>query len=255
MRKQKTFMGILGLAVVTFLMPGCSKDQDPQPEEFQQLSFNSEEVLDMLPEGLTNSTDTYAQFCVSYVSTAVDMSRFIGSMEVPPDAQRSSKKSASGGDTWQWSWSYGGQSFTVFWTFDEDHSKKSWSMDIQYGSGKVFDYVDAWEFKDGSGGEVVYNFNWVGAYDDMSEDSEALNWIYGWTKNGSGDYSINWFWESESMEYDYEAKYDIMIKANGSGSLESFVEDTKVLLMDWDEMGNGTWTMSENQESGSWTAG
>lgn len=255
MKKENYTIGILCLAFMSFLIVGCNKDEGSEAEEFQQLAFNSEEVLDMLPVGLTNSSDTYAQFCVSYITTAVDMSSFIGSMEVPPDAQQSTKKSTSGGDTWQWTWSYGGRSFTIFWTFEEDQSKRYWSMDIQYGSAQVFDYVDAWEYKDGSGGEVVYNFNWVGAYDDMSEDVGALNWIYSWTKNGAGDYAIKWFWESENMEYSYDAKYDILIKANGSGSLESFMEDIKVLLMEWDIMGNGTWTMGETGESGSWTAG
>ena len=258
MKKKFYLQGFIGLAVAGLLFVGCSKEQAAEPETYEMLSFDAEEVLDMLPQGLTESTDTYAQTCVAYVTTAVDMSGFISFMEVPSDAQRSAKKSS--GDTWQWSWGYGGESFTMFWSFDEDDSKNKWSLDISYNGGPAYDYIDAWEYKDGSGGEVLYNFNWATMYDYGQEEAaesetEVLYWKYNWSKNGAGDYAINWFWESDSDDYEHVAGHTITIKADGSGTLDSFQEDTKLFQMIWDALGNGSWIMGDGQDSGSWEAG
>lgn len=105
MKKKFYLQGLIGLALTTLLFVGCSKEQAAEPETYEMLSFNSEEVTDMLPQGLTESTDIHAQTCVAYVTKAVDMSGFLSFMEVPSDAQRSAKKSS--GDTWQWSLDYG----------------------------------------------------------------------------------------------------------------------------------------------------
>jgi len=241
------FKGIFGLLLMGLLVTACKKEEVQEPEDFQELSFDSEAVLDLLPAGLENSDDFYAQLCVSYVTTGVDMSSFAGSMVVPGDAQNSS------GDTWQWSWNYGGESLTYIWSFDEDGSKRSWSMDIQYNGGPLLDYVDAWEYKDGSGGEVLYNFNWATLGEE--EPSETLNWKYVWKKNGAGDYTIDWYWESDSQEYTYLTQYSIIVKADGSGSLDTYSEGSKLYHMVWDAQGNGSWVMGDDEDSGSWTAG
>jgi hypothetical protein len=256
MNKTAYFQRILVLVISLMILSGCKKDDTPDPQEFQQLSFDGEEVLALVPEGLINADDVYAQNCVNYINTAVDMSSFISSMEVPSDAQRSSKK-AAGGDTWQWTWSYGGQSFTMFWTFEEDNSKKYWSQDIQYGNGPRMDYIDAWEYKDGSGGEVKYNFNWAYMYTgEMEEDYEVLHWAYSWNKNAAGDYTLGWYWESDSEAYDYLTSYDIVIRADGSGTLDYFTEGELFYQMTWDAEGNGSWIMGmDSGLSGTWTAG
>ncbi len=258
MKKKFYLQGLFGLAVISFLFVGCSKDETPEPDVFETLTFNSVEVMDMLPLGLTESTDPYAQSCITYITTAVDMSGFITFMEVPSDAQRSAKKSS--GDTWQWSWGYGGQNFTMYWSFDDDGSKNQWSLDISYNGGPAYDYIDAWEYKDGSGGEVFYNFNWATSYDygageEAEHETETLYWKYNWSKNGAGDYAINWFWESDSDDVEHVAGYNITIKADGSGTLDTLLEDAKLYEMIWDALGNGSWTMSEGENSGSWEAG
>jgi hypothetical protein len=253
----KNYLRTLGiLFVIGLLLPGCNKDEQEAPPEFQELSFDGEEVMAMLPEGLKNSSDVQAQSCVSFIASAVDMSSFIGQMEVPPDARRSAKKSSSGDDTWQWSWNYMGMSMTMYWSFDEDNSKRSWSMDIQYNDGPVYDYIDAWERKDGTGGEVVYNFNWTYAVSEEEAEYEVLNWNYIWNKNSAGDYTLGWYWKSDSQEYENLVSYDIQIKADGSGSLDYYTEGMRFYEMIWDALGNGTWTMGEDGElSGTWQAG
>jgi hypothetical protein len=256
MKEMNYYKVFLLLALASSILVGCSKDDTPDPQEFQQLSFDGEEVLAMVPEGLKNADDIYAQNCVSYINSAVDMSSFISTMEVPPDAKRSSKK-AAGGDTWQWTWSYGGQSFTMFWTFEEDNSKRQWSQDIQFGGGPRVDYIDAWELKDGSGGEVKYNFNWAYMYaGETDQEYEVLNWAYSWNKSNAGDYSLGWYWESDSEEYNYLTNYDIVIKADGSGSVDYYSEGEIFYQMTWDAEGNGSWSMGMGSDlSGTWTAG
>lgn len=98
MKKHLLLQSFAILLMMALITSGCSKDEDP-PEELQKLSFDSEAVLDMVPDGLKNSNDEYAQSCYSYIEEAVDMSQFIDNMVVPDDAQRSTFKSTAAADT------------------------------------------------------------------------------------------------------------------------------------------------------------
>ena len=259
MKKEYYLRGVLGVLVMALLITGCSKDEGATQTEFESLTFDSEAVLAMIPDGLKNATDPYAQICESSITTSIDMSSFITLMEVPPDAQRSAKKSSSGGgDTWQWNWNYAGQNATFYYTFEEDNSKNYWTLDIQYGGGPVFKYIDAWEFKDGSGGEVLYNFNWAFVFSGgTGEDYAELHWKYVWNKSSSGDYTIDWLWESDSEDYEYLSNYKVKINADGSGSLDTHAQDEFIYDMEWDATGAGSWIyyQGEIETSGTWTAG
>lgn len=125
MKQRHYAKSILGFLVLVLIASGCKKD-DPAPE-FQELGFDSQEVIAKLASGLVNSTDDHAQDCVDWIESVVDMSSFIDNMEVPEDAQKSAKKSAlDDGDTWSWTWAYGGESFTFYWTYGEGSTSVTW---------------------------------------------------------------------------------------------------------------------------------
>lgn len=253
MKAKYYLKGVLGFLLLVVVAVGCKKE-DEVPE-FEALSFDGQEVLAMLPAGLTSSDDEYAQDCVSWIESVVDMSSFIGNMAVPEGAQKTAKKSSAGGDTWSWTWSYGGESFTFYWTYDEDNSKRYWSMDIQFGSGPMYDYIDAWETLDGTQGEVTYNFNWVVIYDGDPMDYEDLYWQYSWTLDSSGAYHLHWWWDSSDPEFDFFLHYEVIIYADGSGTIDYYSMDTLFYHMEWDVLGNGSWAwyFGDSSLTGNWT--
>jgi hypothetical protein len=258
MRKDLITKGFTVILLLAFFTAGCKKDE-LTPEDLQSLSFNSEEVLALVPEGLKNSTDPYAQSCVDYIESAVDMSGFISNLEVPSDAVKSSKKSTTGKDTWQWSWYYGGESFTFYWTYDEDNAKRYWTMEIQFNNGPRYDYITAWESKDGTEGEVIYNFGWAAIYstDQCVDDYDFIYWRYSWNKDCSGAYHLKFTWDSDDPECDMYLHYDAVINADGSGTIDYYLMDQLFYHMEWDTVGNGSWTYYSDGTvimSGSWTA-
>ncbi len=255
--KMKTrfyLKGIIGLILLLTIAVGCNKE-DEAPE-FATLSFNGAEVMTKLPAGLTNSTDQYAQECVDMIEYALDMTGFIDNMAVPDDAQKSSKKGT--GDTWTWTWEYGGESFTFHWTYDEDNSKRYWTMEVSFGGGPLFDYIEAWEMKDGSEGEVTYNFNWVTINDgDPMEDYVDLFWKYSWRLDSSGTYYFTWTYDTNDAEYDFFMRYEIVIYADGSGEIDYIFFDEPYYHMEWTTSGGGSWIyyFGGVETSGTWPAG
>ncbi len=248
--------GLIGLLLLAVVAGGCKKEEEPPA--FEKMSFDSQEVLSKLPAGLTSSNDEYAQQCVGFIESAVDMSSFMGNMVPPENAQKSDKKSAMAGDTWSWTWSYGGESFTFYWTYDEDNSKRYWSMDIQFGAGPMYDYIDAWEMKDGSQGEMVYNFNWVYIYGgEPEEDYVDLYWKYTWSVDQSGKYQVHWYYDSSDAEYNYYLHFHIVINPDGSGYIDYYSMDALFYHMEWDALGNGSWVyyIGDSEYSGTWTTG
>lgn len=130
-------------------------------------------------------------------------------------------------------------------------------MDIQYGSGPRYSYIDAWEYTDGTGGEVTYNFGWAAAMDGepIGED-EYLYWKYTWSLDSSGAYHLDFKWDAADAEYDYFILYETVINADGSGSVDYFMAGELFYHMEWDVLGNGAWVYYINGEeymSGLWT--
>lgn len=248
MKKYGFLKGLAGLVLMTMFIVGCSKEEDP-PEQFQSLAFDSEAVMDMVPDGLKNCDDDHAQECYSFIESAVDMSQFIDNMEVPDDAQRSLSKAASGAETWQWSWNYGGESFTFYWSYEETGGKRYWTMEIQYNNGPRYNYIDAWENMDGSGGEITYNYGWAGVLSSEPMEEEFLvYWTYSWSLDASGAYHLSFNWNSNEIEYDNYIVYEAVINANGSGNIDYYLMDELYYHMDWDVMGNGSWVYYINGE-------
>lgn len=246
----RTSIAALLLFLVIF---GCNKDDDPPgTEEFQTLAFDGQQVMDKLPAGLTNSTDDHAQECVDLIEDALDMSGFIDNMIVPDNAVRSSKKGSS--DTWSWTWSDGTHSYTIYWTYSEDNSKHYWTEEIQIDGGMRYDFIDAWEYKDNTGGEVVYNFNWtMAAYE--ATDYEDLYLVYSWTLNSDGDYNFTMTYDSSDPEFEYYLKYEVVVMDDGSGTIDYWLADMLLYQFEWTAAGAGSWIYylgGEQSMSGTW---
>ena len=127
-------------------------------------------------------------------------------------------------------------------------------MQIQFDEGEIFDYITAWENKDGKSGEVRYNFNWVNAYYGET-DYQNLYWKYAWTLDNDGNYNFGWDYDSDSEEYDYFLNYSVVVNADGSGSIDYYTLDVQFYHMEWDAQGNGSWTYYYgvgNTMSGTW---
>ena len=254
MDTSTSLRGWLITFIFAVLFAGCNKEDD-LPPDFKELSFNDQEVMDRLPDGLLASNDPKAQECVVMIQEALDMSAFQDNLEVPDNAQRLSKKAS--GDTWSWTFSYAGETWTFYWTYSEDSSKEYWIMEIQHGEGDRYDYISAWEMKDGSAGEVVYSFNWVQLYDEEYIDYVDLHMIFRWNVDASENYHFNWTYEGNSTEYEYIMQYNILINADGSGELDFYYYDQLFYHMEWDAAGNGLWHyyFGEAEDSGTWSAG
>jgi len=254
MKTRFILKSTLCLFILSMAMVSCKKDDNPpDPADFQSLSFDTEAVMDKLPNGLTNSSDEYAQSCVDMVESALDMSGFIDQMDVPSNATRVSKKASS--DTWSWTWSDGAQTYTFYWTYSEDNSKHYWTMEIQFGGGTKYPYIEAWEYKDGSGGQVIYNFNWAAAYYG-EEDYIDLFWTYNWSVDSSGNYEFSMTYDSSELDYDYYLEYYVVVNDDGSGSVDYYISDQHYYHMEWDASGAGSWTwyLGDGTLTGTWDA-
>ncbi|MFZ5942222.1 MAG: hypothetical protein ACOYXB_16775 [Bacteroidota bacterium] len=246
MKKSKHLLYFAALAFTLSFFTSC-KEADTPPDEM--LSFEPETIMDQVPEALKNSTDEYAVLCVSDIASALDMSTFMGDLVPPDEAVRST------GDTWRWSVSSYTYTMTFYWTYEEDSQKRTWTMEVQFENGTIYPYITAWEKKDGSEGEILYNFAWAQAY-GTTEDFEELYWTYHWTKDAAGNYTFSWNYDSSDESFEYFLKYEVKVNADGSGSIDYYSVGTKFYHMEWDTEGNGSWSYYSSGEeylSGTWT--
>ena len=117
-------------------------------------------------------------------------------------------------------------------------------MDIQYDNGPMYNYIDAWELKDGTQGEIKYNFAWTYAfYEEEYEEYEDLFWIITWNKNASGVINYTFLWESSDPEYTYLYNWELVMNPNGSGTLDYYwLSGYYHYHYEWDAQGNGSWS-------------
>ena len=252
--KTKTHVkGWAGMIMISLILFGCGKDEVVNPE-FQKMTFESQEVMEKLPAGLLNSSDEHAEECISMIESALDMSEFIDYMDVPHGAEKVAKKAS--GDTWRWTVNIQGYTYTFYWTYSEDGAKHYWSMEIQIDGGTKYSYIQAWEYKNGSGGQVKYNFNWAAAVYGSTE-YEDIFWTYHWNLDESGNYHFSMTWDTEDGIEEYHLSYEVVVNDDGSGSIEYWLMGYLVYEMEWDALGNGTWVYYSGGEelmSGSWSA-
>ncbi|MCG8696439.1 MAG: hypothetical protein MI922_00180 [Bacteroidales bacterium] len=239
--------------VLAVLAVSCEKD-DSSPEEKESIqdkgfTFDNEAVMNKVPENLKNSDDQYAKMCVDYVESAMDMSAFVSQLTPPENATLVEMKSAEASGTYTWQFN----GYGIYWTYSEEGEKAIWSVDIEI-EGKKYDYIDAWQLKDGSKGEVKYNFNYVCAYaGQQTTDCETLLAKYTWELKDDGSYKFLYTYDSNSTEYDYAFKYEVVINKDGSGAIDYVTNDFVLYHMEWDAEGNGSWTYMNGSNTGSWT--
>jgi hypothetical protein len=196
-----------------------------------------------------NSQDPYAQQAVGYVESALNWSDFSGQMTPPDDAVNGSDNSFT------WTWNYGGMYvITMWWEYSDDNTKNYWEIDVQYGDGDRYDYITAWEYKDGTGGEVLYNYAWICAAEEPASECEDLYWKYTWELDEDNNYIFTYSVESEDDEYENSIMYETRVNDDGSGSVDYYFMDELFYHMEWDTEGNGSWVQyfGDTEISGSW---
>ncbi len=239
--------------IAVFIAFSCSKDDEPDVRDFETISFDREVVLEKLPDGLKNSQDPYAQQAVGYVESALNWSDFSSQLDPPENAVKVGKKK---GDTYTWTWNYGSQYIlTLWWTYSDDADKNYWEIDIQYGDGERSDYINAWENKDDSGGEVLYNYAWVCAMDEPSSECENLYWVYNWNRDENDNFLFTYSIEAEDDEFESSMNYETFVNDDGSGSVDYYFYGEHFYHMEWDSDGNGSWVqyLGESEITGSWS--
>lgn len=245
---------LLAMLMILALIHSCSKDDtDDFAREFESIAFDSEVITDMLPDNLKNSDNSYAQQVVAYVESATDFAAFSHAFTPPENAVKVGKKST---ESYTWSWNYDGTHImTMYWTYSEDATKNYWDVEIQFNDGERYSYVSAWEMKDGTAGEIYYNFAWICVWDESEEDCENIYWKYSWSVDDSGNYEFTYLIESEDDEFETTLKYITKVNADGSGQVDYFFYDELYYHFEWDAVGNGSWVWyyGESEQSGTWS--
>lgn len=261
MKKFYKYFVPLFLVVVLAFVTGCKKDDDKEVPAFGGLSLTEEEIISKIPAGLKASTDENAQACVDAIESAADWSSFYDELTPPENAVKVNNKSTAGEGTWKWSYPYQETTITYYWTYEETATKHTWTMEIQFGDGPLYSFIEAWELKDGTQGEVKYNIQWAcfyydEYYEEQYEDCEDLYWKYTWNKNASGVINFTFIWESSDTEYPYYVKYELVLNPDGSGTLDYYSAGGYTHWhYEWDADGNGSWVWyyGDSTMSGSWT--
>jgi hypothetical protein len=258
---HKYFLPLLLVIAIAFVT-GCKKDDDDEPPTFEGFGLTEEEIISRIPNGLMNSSDENAQACVDAIESAADWSSFIGDLTPPANATKVNSKSTASEGTWKWSTTYEGHTMTYYWTFEETATQYRWTMQIQFDSDTKYNYIEAWELKDGTQGEVKFNFGWTCIYyelyyEEYYEDCEDLYWIYTWNINADGVINYTFVWESSDPEYPYYLQYELVLNSDGSGTLDYYSAGGSTHWhYEWDALGNGSWVWYYDDEvymSGTWS--
>ncbi len=260
MKKFYKFLLPLGIVSLALVINGCSKDDDGDggTQEFESISSSSaEEVISRIPDGLKNSTDENAEACIDHIETATSWSSFSGNFTPGTGAEKISSKS-TGNEIYKWTAPYENSTITFYWEYEETSTKYIWEWDIQYGDGPLYDYMDAWELKDGSEGELKYNCQWACyTYGEEVEQCEDIYWIYTWKEDNAGVITFTMLYETLETEYDYFFKIEVIVNPDGSGSADYYLHgDYYHYHYEWDALGNGSWVwyLGDSVTSGNWSA-
>ncbi len=253
MSKNK-WLVLLGMLALTFVMAGCSDDDDPAaPTGDGSPDYGNNYQAPTVPQGMQQSQDPQAAMANAYVNMFAQMSAGMGFMEPPAGA----KSAQDDGPPWTYTWSYTGDGMDITYTLviDEDMmgDVAIWTWNVYFDGtieGEVFDNYNmysAWEAQDGSEGGFEF-------YDYPSQDV-LFSWYWSYNADGSFDY--------EMIGYDSGVpQMQILLSVNldGSGFLEFDEWNGTAWVIDfyveWDALGNGSWiqyTDGVQTSSGNWT--
>lgn len=221
----------VGLAL---LLTSCNKDEEEATPEPETIAFNQEEVVNQLPSAMLSSSDENAQTVVGLVESATDWSAFEEYFEPAEEAVIVKSSDV----TYKWSWTYGSSQIIFWWTYEEDATKNYWTLEIQWDNGIRAPFLEAWENKDGTQGELKYSFAWTDTEED--EDYNDLYWVYTYEIASNGDYTFTWVYETDSDAYDNYLKYEVFVSHDGSGSVSYYLTGSLFYMAEWDASGNGT---------------
>jgi hypothetical protein len=259
MKKFNKYVLPLLLIILMAFVSTCKKDEE-EPPTFQSLTFNEEEIIDRIPDAMVASNDENAEACVDAIEFAADWSAFYDFFTPADNATKVASKSTNSEGTWKYTYTWaGGYVVTFYWTYEETSTKDMWTLEAQYNDGPLYSFIEAWQLKDGTQGEIKYNFSWwtCAYYEGNTEDCIDVYYIFTWNKNTSGVINYTCTYETSDTEYPYYLKYELVSNPDGSGTVDYYSAGGSIHWhYEWDALGNGTWVWYMSGDiygSGSWT--
>jgi hypothetical protein len=195
-----------------------------------------------LPAAMLESEDMYAQWAVSYVQMANDLSSLIY-MYFTPEGDIGKAPSFDDGPPWVYTWTEEGVTFTL--TVDETADTYTWTV-IMDGNDGYDDYdnflaAEAEEAQDGSWGSVTI-------YDPETEEADTE---WNWYTEGT-----TYFFTLTSYDDEYgDMEIFIAVESDGSGTIEEYSDGELVMMWEWAADGTGEWWQyyeGSQVASGSW---
>jgi len=243
MNVQKLFWGVVIFAVLTFLLTGCSEEDNPvkAPSTPDPPTFSLRSIP--LPDNLENSPNEMAQQAVSIIEEAMRFDNENCCFEKPEVCKALTEKTGE----WEYQWSDGNLTKNLKVTTKGD--RDAWQFYLNGNSnGKTFDNfraMDAVQQKNKSNGHVhLFKSNSI---------QIETQWVWYTLDNG------NYLFTKESFA---ESRYnlEITIHTDKSGKIERYVlSPAGSMVYDvrftWEANGSGAWWTYEagqQKDYGTW---
>ena len=238
------------LAIITM---SCSKkDNEPQPDQSLEdaaRNFSQNTVQIQEPEGLKNSSDTYAQLANSYIQTANSLSNYSALFQIPSGATKTSTPIvASGGRVAKTNTEY------LIYQWESQGTGVAYQIHAD-GNKYIYEYFIKTTAQDG----------WQKyLYAETQKDQiKALFTICNYL---DGTILLNYDWQVVGTQFTMNVSSPSvssltvlnMDTDTGAGTVSTFSDNVKIYDMTWDNLGNGSWVYYNSDGStllsGDWTA-
>lgn len=248
---------LLFLTFFSIITLSCSEEEPTKTElEDIRLSFAEREEIIELPEGLTTSSNPYAQTAYGYASSANLMSLYFNFFSFPDGAVKTTNKivpansrTSASGEYLVYTWS-DPQAGGIAYQLGDLGDRYSFEVFFKSaGSTRWLRYLYAEEKKDQSSGFMKIF--------DIDADNASLAIVeYTWTRSN----------ENIVFQYTFlnenEPTAKVVITLNEktkAGKVEYFLGSPLLSSIAWDALGNGAWKEYDDEgnllDEGSWTAG
>ncbi len=254
MKLLKSF--ILLAAIVS--LAGCNNDEEvaPKEEELNNVTFsflNKENIME-IPEALANAGDPYAAVAVSYLNSANTLSSYLSYFTFPQNAQVTHNRiepangRSQAGEYRVYTWTDAQLGSVAYQLGDHGDYYTFEVMVKEPGMADWLLILSGEEEKDRAAG-------FMRIYNTYSDDPSEMLANYEWSTQGDISNFVYTFQQDESYSISVEIS---MNQKTGAGNIHFFEDGSLSLQMDWDELGNGTWTSYNSEgsivEEGSWTS-
>jgi hypothetical protein len=234
------------LLFVALIIVACSSEEEAKPSK-AKFSFSAENPILTVPSKMQSSQNEHAQMASMYVQLANGMTSYVGYLEPPQGAKKSSQpivaenaRVASIQATYEvYEWDYNDISIAYQWS--EQSGFYVFEVFFKEAGSGYRKYLVAKEKKDKSVGSMDY-------YDLTSTNTQPV---------------IQWKWvrvgDVITLEY-FTDTFKLIIVSNtktNEGEVTYFIDGTLLYEYQWDKAGNGSYTLYDFEgnvtDEGEWT--